>query len=884
MPYHVPRSRLLPPRAAKEVERKRLLGVVQQAFGKSPVLVLAAGAGYGKSTLMSGMANAWVTLAEDCRDPVVLGWHLVESYRPRLGERLSEAERALVRGSWALASEALLDNLSGLQPHTLALDEAQRASSREALSLLRALSQAPGLRLAVLSRRAAPWEVLGRVIGEGELAFDAEEALELARAIAPELPAFEVERAHSLVKGWPLGLRLLLRAMQRGALPEEAFYAHPDPEGLLGYLVPALPKEVQKLAAKASVLGELGLEEAQWIVGSAGQGAENCSLATLEAHASDLLLERVGQRIRFHPLVRQALMGLLEPSEVRGLLTRAADKALEYGEGVRAAGYLLEAGRLGHAADLLLEQGENWLSQGLTYTVLSLLERLPEPMQQARPGVLYLQAEALRQAGRYSEAHRAYLKAKEAGVERAVLGLSRLFLDTVEPAKAWIYLEEAHVRFPEARLLWAENLLNTGRVEEASQMGLEGPRVWLRSGEPERALEALRQLGQPAAGLRPPLNHREGTLLLALLEAVAGDGEAAEAAARKGLREGETLGSPFVVALAESRLGHAYLARNRWEEARAAYQRALELAEGGPARLRQEALGGLAALGDPQSYTEMVRVSREAGDAWVEAFMTLVVALAYLRRGQGFMLPALGVADPFLQALAASYPAGNSGLLQRYPFLQNATLFAWPIERTRRLLWEAGKLDVHYHPGVRVEIEALGGLRLKVDGQEVKLKREKARLMLALLLVRSWSKESLMEALEVLDGEFRVLWSELLNTLEPGRPGRAPGYFLKPYGFVRVAELSVDLWREQSSLLPLVGLEHPEIEAFQASYKEALKTRLLGANEPQSWLKALKLEPTDESLLARLLETPLAKEAWDTYRAAMQELDLPLATGLKAPR
>lgn len=875
MPYRVPKSRLLPPRTAREVERLRLGEVVRQGFAKSPVLVLAAGAGYGKSTLMASLAagsGVWVTLAEDAQDPVVLGWHLLEAYRSRLGGYALEVERALEHGAWAQAAEGLLEGLAAHPnpvgtAHTLVLDEAQRAASREALAFLRMLSQAPGLRMAILTRRAAPWEVLGRVLGERELAFDAAEALELGRAVAPELPAFEVEHAHSLVQGWPLGLRLLLRAMQRGARPEEAFYAHPDPAGLLAYLLPHLPEPVQKAAARASVLGELDPEEPGW-ADEAGR---------LEPYASDLLLERVGGRIRFHPLVRQALMSLLEPAEVRGLLTRAADAALERGEGVRAAGYLLEAGRFGHAADLVLSQGEVWLRRGLTYTVLAMLERIPRDMFATRPGLRYLHAEALRQAGRYAEAEQIYREALEAGVELANLGLARLFLDTVEPARAWPCLEAARRAFPEeSQRLWAENLLNSGRVAEARALGLDGPRLWLRGGEPDRALQELRREHTRTAPVAQ--NHREGTLLLALLEATAGDAASAQAMAHKGRREGETLGSPFVVALAEARLGHALLAQNRWDEARRAYERALALAEGGPARLKVEALGGLAAVGDARAYADMIRLSREAGDPWVEAFMTLAIAYAHLRRGEPFALPALtALEDPFLLALAAAYPwdPGSPELLERYPFLTANTLFAPPVHRTRRLLWEAGKLPVPYHPGVRVEVTALGGLGLRVEGREVRLKREKTRLLLALLLLRDWSKEALVEALEISDGEFRVLWSELLGALEPGRPSRVPGYFLKPYGLARVPELCVDLWQPQAgSALPLEGFDHPEIDRFREEYRSSRRQQLLQSNEPASWLEALHLEPTDETALERLLETPLAAEAWGLYAAAMRELGL----------
>lgn len=856
MPYRVPKSRLLLPRTAHEVRRERLLHTLGQGFEQSPVLVLAAGAGYGKSTLLAAYGGSWLTLGEDCRDPVVLGWHLLEVYKQRI-PNAAEIASALERGAWAVASEALLEGVSQLPAHTLILDDVQWAASREALSCLRPLSQAPGLSLALLSRRAAPWEILGRVMGENDLAFDPAEALALAKVVAPELPAFEVEQAHSLVRGWPLGLRLLLRAMQRGAKPEGALYAHPDPASLLAYLLPALPEEVQRLAARQSVLGET-------------------DDPTLQRYSEDLLLERVGQRWRFHPLVRQALMSLLEAAEVRLVLSQAAEEALSAGEAVRAAGYLLEGGRLGHAADLLLEQGEAWLASGLTYTVLGLLERLPSTLRAARPGLLLIEAEALRQAGRYAEAEQLYQKARSCGVEAAVLGLARLYLDTVEPAKAWGYLEEARSKFAQAKALWAENLLNAGRVAEAVAAGLSGPRVMLRSGQAAQALETMRQLELPQ-GPRPPQNHREGWLLLALLEALAGSADAAEQAALRARREGETLASPFVVALAESRLGHAHLARNRWPQAQAAYQRALALAEGGPSRLRQEALGGLAALGDPQAYAEMLRVSREAGDAWVEDFMTLVVAMTHLRRGQRFALPPLLVSDPFLQSVAQTYPwqPGSTEVLQRYPFLAQATLFAPPLPTTRRLLWQMGQLKVPYHPGVSVHIKVLGGLELWVDGQGVRFKREKMRVLLGLLLLQDWSKEALLEALAISDGEFRVLWSELLGSLEPGRPARAPGYFLKAYGLVHQPELSVDWWNPEALYAtPFAGLDHPLLDEARELYIHRHRQRLLSRNDPNAWLQALALDPLDENLLARLQATPYAQEALALHKQALAQLDL----------
>jgi len=858
MPYPVPPSRLRPPRTAREVSRLRPLGLVEAAFGKSPGVVLAAGPGYGKTSLAAEMGGVYLALAEEAKDPAVFLWHLLYAYRDRAG--LSEAARLLEGGAWPRALEALLEALEPLGPQLLVLDEAHRAESPGVLKALEGLCRLPSLRLLLLSRKAAPFAFL-TVLTEQELAFDPEEAWALAKALAPELPAFEVERAHSLVRGWPLGLRVVLLAMRRGLRPELALESG---EGLLAYLAYGLPQDLLLRAARLALLGEVPEEEAQ----------------DLLPYAEDLLLERRPGRLAFHPLVRSALKALLPGAEARELLAQAAEAALLQGEGVRAAEFLLEAGRFGHAADLLLKEGQAWLNRGLTYTVLRLLAHLPEGVRRGRTGLFLLEAEALRQAGRYREAEATYLKALEEGEDRAHLGLVRLFLDTVEPARARPYLQEALKRFPEeARPLLAENLLNEGRPEEASRLGLAGPRVLLRQGRPWEALALLREAKDPGLH-RPPQNHREGSLLRALLESVAGDAEEGLRFAERGRFEAEVLGSPFGVSLAEARRGHALLALGRLEEAKAAYQTALALAEGGPARLQVEALGGLAALGSREAYGEMVRLARSAGDLWVEGFMTLVVALAWLRRGEAFPLPPLELLDPFLREVAEAYPFadGWEGLLLRYPFLSRPTLFAPPLPRLRRALWRLGRLAVAYHPGVRLEVRALGGFRVLVDGKPVRFRREKARLLLALLAARDWEKEDLLEALEVSPGEFRVLWWEVLNALEPGRPKGTPPYFLRtrPYGLrLEAPELYVDLLDPEAPLeLPFADLDHPALEERRLAYLAEKRRLLRQGQDLRGWLALLRLDPLDEEAFARLQGSPLAQEAERLRQEALRELGL----------
>ena len=68
MPYPVPPSRLYPPRTAREVFRVRPLRLLEEAFRKSPGVVLAAGAGYGKTSLAAELPAVYVSLAEEAKD------------------------------------------------------------------------------------------------------------------------------------------------------------------------------------------------------------------------------------------------------------------------------------------------------------------------------------------------------------------------------------------------------------------------------------------------------------------------------------------------------------------------------------------------------------------------------------------------------------------------------------------------------------------------------------------------------------------------------------------------------------------------------------------------------------------------------------------------
>ena len=201
-----------------------------------------------------------------------------------------------------------------------------------------------------------------------------------------------------------------------------------------------------------------------------------------------------------------------------------------------------------------------------------------------------------------------------------------------------------------------------------------------------------------------------------------------------------------------------------------------------------------------------------------------------------------------------------------------------PVARVRRALWRLGRLPVPYHPGVRVEIRVLGGFEVRVEGRPVRFRRDKARLLLALLVAAQWEKEDLLEALSVSPGEFRVLWWEVVNALEPDRPRGARPYFLrqKPYGLFRQApELYLDLEDPKAPPAPpFLGLDHPFLDEVSRAYLEERRRELLQSPRLEDWLLALRLDPLDEKVLKRLCGTPAQEEALRLRQRALEELGL----------
>jgi LuxR family transcriptional regulator, maltose regulon positive regulatory protein len=366
--FPVLESKLIPaPTRPGIVSRVHLLDWLE-ASAATPVVVVCAPAGYGKTVLAAEWAErdrrpfVWLSIDRHDNDPAVLltylamGLDRVEPIDPAVFRALASraasiAHTVLPPLATALSSKAL--------PVVVVLDDVQLLHDQEGLDALSVLVDhlPQGSQLVVVSRAApllpvARWRVEGRLaeLGRDELAMDPVEAGSLLAAARVELADHEVAELTRRTEGWPAALYLAGLSLKSQHPRNAAGVEFSGRERfLVDYLQSALlsglsPTEVQFLT-RTAVLERLSGPLCDAVLGTTGSAAV---LASLEQ--SNLLvvpLDRQREWYRYHQLFRELLCGELErhePELVRQLLLRAAHWCVQQGLAEAAVGYAMDAG------------------------------------------------------------------------------------------------------------------------------------------------------------------------------------------------------------------------------------------------------------------------------------------------------------------------------------------------------------------------------------------------------------------------------------------------------------------------------------------------------------------------------------------------------------
>ena len=296
------------------VPRPRLVAALA-ATGPGCVAVLAAPAGYGKTTLLcqweaaDARPFAWLGLdSRDDEDPV------------RLAERLA----------------ALLGGLPADEPFVLVLDDAHALGSTPArLALRQIVAELPaGAVVALATRGEAPLP-LARLraqqrlveLGAGRLAMTREETAGVLGLGDRRFPADELDTLMRLTEGWPGGLSLALIALADGRVPAQLSGADPYfADYLHDEILSALTPAERVFLRRSSVLETLSGPACDIVLERTGSAAVLARLA--RTNVLLVPLDRRGERYRLHALLGDALaeeLARVEPGRADGLHRRASD-------------------------------------------------------------------------------------------------------------------------------------------------------------------------------------------------------------------------------------------------------------------------------------------------------------------------------------------------------------------------------------------------------------------------------------------------------------------------------------------------------------------------------------------------------------------------------
>lgn len=410
-------TKLLPPPVRREIVIRPRLDDLLDRGRNSPVTVVSAPAGFGKTTLLSNWllssdANdrrtvAWVSLTAHDRQPKSF-WSYVLHALDRAAPGTATVGLALLQASQAPVEAVLTAVVNELSVHSgevvLVLDDYHLADGPEIAAAMTFLLDhlPPQLRL-VFSSRADPGLPLSRFRAGGDLVEI--RAAEL-RFTTKEITAY-LNDVHSLniedsdvaaletrTEGWAAALQLAILSLRDRTDPS-AFIASfaGDDRFVVDYLADEVlsrqPAHVRQFLLDTCVLDRLTAPLCDAVSPSDSTVATRAMLDLLERQNLFLIpLDDRRQWYRYHHLFADVLHAHLlqeRPEDVPGLHNRASRWYAEHGHTDDAIRHALAARDVQKAADLVEQALPDLRRERREHDIVSWVDQLPEGVLDRRP-------------------------------------------------------------------------------------------------------------------------------------------------------------------------------------------------------------------------------------------------------------------------------------------------------------------------------------------------------------------------------------------------------------------------------------------------------------------------------------------------------------------
>ncbi len=460
----VPRVR---PRA---VHRAALLARLNAAV-QLPLTLVAAPAGFGKTTLLAqwvarldSSSRAWVSLEPADRD-VTRFWAYVvaalsAAWPPLSIEQLERSALSRPRLPTSIASEMIVCLAKLDRDIVLVLDDyhlAEDAALDTELAFL--LEHLPRRLHVVLGTRVDPAVPLSRLRARGELLelraedlrCNEDEALRFcSETMGLELTPANVRLLETRTEGWWAGLQLAALSMRDRSDPGEFLESFAGSHRhVLDYLVEEVLRhqsaQRQMFLLRTAVLDRLSGPLCDAVTESSGSQAQ---LENLERDSLFLVrLDDTREWYRYHHLFQNVLrhhLLLTQPNLAPVLYARASTWFAQHGLRDEAVEHAVKAGTWDTAAQMIETWMEPLRMRGEYTTLFRWLSALPETIRRQHPLLSYQYGLALVRRARATDVDEA-LCALHAAEQHAAETQDRLLLGAVERARMGLAIQRGEI-------------------------------------------------------------------------------------------------------------------------------------------------------------------------------------------------------------------------------------------------------------------------------------------------------------------------------------------------------------------------------------------------------------------------------------------------------